>query len=244
MDRTARREAGIVHYNTPELAEAAIRSLWKQDPGIHVTVLDNSGRRPFPRRFAAENTRRLTVVDNTKGAVVDFGQWLREFPERVPSRGNDYGSAKHCFSVQWLCDWLRAPFLLMDPDVLVFGDVGEFFMHPDCAWVGQAGENVKRRFGYDFKRVIPFLCWLNVPLMKRRGISYFNGDWMWDLSGTRPNNIYDTGAWFHRAVSEAGLATAEVDLRRYILHLGHGSWRDPDGARARTWLEVHRGVWE
>ena len=37
----------IIHYNTPELTAAAIRSLWKHTPGARVTVFDNSDKRAF-----------------------------------------------------------------------------------------------------------------------------------------------------------------------------------------------------
>lgn len=39
----------IVHYNTPKLTAAAVRSLWKHTPGVRVTVLDNSDRLPISR---------------------------------------------------------------------------------------------------------------------------------------------------------------------------------------------------
>ena len=237
-------KAAIVHYNTPRLTQCAIRSLWKHTPGVHVTVFDNSDRLPFLMKngeWAAENAGRLTVIDNTQGQHIGFERWLRTFPDKEPSPGNNYGSAKHCYSVQWLCDHTDEPFVLMDSDVLIRQDVGVFWQHPECAWVGELGENVRRRFGYSFQKVQPFLCFLNVPMMKAHGIAYFNGEWMWNLTSRRPNHRYDTGAWFHRAVKEKGLPTYEVPLKEYILHLGHGSWREKN---PMEWVREHRGLWE
>lgn len=237
-------QAAVVHYNTPVLTRCAILSLWKHTPGVRVTVFDNSDRLPFLSKnaqFVRDHAPLVDVIDNTGGRLIDFPSWLESFPDREPSPGNDYGSAKHCYSVQWLSDHLAAPFLLMDSDILVRRDVSVFFRHPDCAWVGQTGENVRRRFGYDIRKVQPFLCWLNVPLMQRHGVSYFNGAWMWNLTQERPNHRYDTGAWFLRAAREAGLEGCELPLADYILHLGHGSWRDRD---PMSWLRRHRELWE
>lgn len=236
--------AAIVHYNTPKLTRATVLSLWKNTPGCRVVVFDNSDKLPLSDSAAWSELREnplVTVIDNTKGKLIDFGEWLDTFPDKEPSPGNNYGSAKHCFSVQWLCDRLEEPFLLMDSDVLVRQDVTPFWQHPDCAWVGERGENVRLRFGYHFQKLQPFLCYLNVPMMKEHGIRYFHSEWMWNLTTRKPNHRYDTGAWFLRAVDEAGLPTYEMPLRNYILHLGHGSWRDRD---PMEWLRQHRALWE
>lgn len=230
----------IVHYNTPKLTAAAIRSLWKHTPGCRVIVFDNSDKRPFCcDKIAAYG--EVTVIDNTKGQLVNWEEWLEAFPDREPSPGNNYGSAKHCRSVQWLCDFLDEPFMLMDSDVLVKKDISPFWQHPDCAWVGELGENVRRRFGYSFMKVQPFLCWLNVSLMRRHDIRYFNAEWMWNLTSRKPNHRYDTGAWFCKSVQDAGLPTFELPLTDYILHLGHGSWKERS---PMTWLKQHSALWE
>lgn len=242
-DHNALRVA-IVHYNTPRLTRCAIRSLWKHTPGVHVTVFDNSDLLPFMSKnavFVQDNAPLIDVIDNTHGQIVNWEQWLQMFPDREPSPGNNYGSAKHCYSVQWLIDNSDAPFLLMDSDVLVKQDVTELFHHEDCAWVGELGENVRRRFGYDFQKVQPFLCWLNVPLLKDMGIRYFNAEWMWNLTRKKPNHRYDTGAWLHKAVSETCLPVYELSIGDYILHLGHGSWRDKSPMK---WALAHRELWD
>lgn len=236
--------AAIVHYNTPKLTRATVLSLWKHTPGCRVMVFDNSDKLPIAKSKSWRellNNPLVSIIDNAQGQLINWQSWLNTFPDKEPSPGNDYGSAKHCRSVQWLCDSINEPFLLMDSDVLVKQDITPFWQHPECAWVGQRGENVRRRFGYEFMKVQPFLCWLNVPLMRQHDVQYFNGEWMWNLTTQRPNHRYDTGAWFCRAVQEAGLPTFELPLREYIAHLGHGSWRDKN---PMVWLEEHRELWE
>ena len=73
------RQVAIIHYNTPELTEAAILSLRKHGgEDYHVTVFDNSapsidqktGERYGARPFTDEMPG-VTVIDNTKGQVID-----------------------------------------------------------------------------------------------------------------------------------------------------------------------------
>lgn len=228
----------IVNYNTTALTSAAIRSLWKHTPGCRVTVFDNSDRKPFAPTVELHGP--LEVIDNTHGQIIDFERWLDSFPDKEPSPGNNYGSAKHCYSVQWVIDHSDDPFALMDSDVLIKQDITPFFEHTNCAWAGQLGENVRRRFGYDIQKLQPFLCWLNVPLLREHNISYFNPEYMWNLTTKKPNHRYDTGAWLNRAVSAAGLPVYQLPLNEYILHLGHGSWRDKD---TRAWLRENKHLW-
>ena len=234
----------IVHYNTPKLTQYAIRSLLKHTRVGKVVVFDNSDRLPFMmknKEFVADHAPLIEVIDNTHGQIIDFDQWLGAFPNKEPSPGNNYGSAKHCYSVEWLTQHTDTPFILMDSDVLVRRDISDFCQHPGCAWVGEVGENVRERFGYDINKVQPFLCWLNVPLLKQHGIHYFNPDYMWNLTHVAPNHRYDTGAWLYRAVQEAGLPTHELPLYSYIFHLGHASFRD---RKPMEWVWNHRETWE
>lgn len=232
----------IVHYNTPKLTYYCIRSLLKHTKVRRIVILDNSDTLPFMSKNKewVAATPLVKVIDNTHGQIIDFGKWIETFPDREPSPCNNYGSAKHCYSVQWLYDYINSPFLLMDSDVLIHRDITPFLRHPDCAWVGEVGENVRERFGYNIMRVLPFFCYINVPLLKQHGISYFNGEYMWNLTHKSPNHRYDTGAWLYRAVSEAGIPTYELPLSNYILHLGHASWRN---RRPMDWLNNHKDCW-
>ena len=63
-------DVAIVHYNTPELTEAAIRSVWKHTPGCRITVFDNSDKREF--RYKDD----VAVIDNTRGQIIDFEMML------------------------------------------------------------------------------------------------------------------------------------------------------------------------
>ena len=63
-----KKTVAIIHYNTPDLTEAAILSLRKQcKEDYAVVVFDNSDKRPFTKKM--KSVRR---IDNTKGQLVDF----------------------------------------------------------------------------------------------------------------------------------------------------------------------------
>ena len=226
----------IVNYNTSDLTTAAILSLNRCTPGCHVIVFDNSDKEPFTMGEVRQLCN-VEIIDNTQGQIIDFKQWLDGFPDKQPGTGNDWGSAKHCYTVQWLCNKRRNPFLLMDSDVLVKRDISALW-DDRYVYVGKRKMH-KSRFG-DVERVLPFLCYVNVPVMKRLGITYYNDDKMFCLTRKQPGIAYDTGCWFLENCRSCKTAAMDVDIDDYILHLGHASWRD---MKAAEWLDINRGLW-
>lgn len=223
----------IVHYNTPELTEAAIRSLNKVTEGCKVYVFDNSEVRPFKARI-----HNVEVIDNTHGQLVNFDEMLAGFPDKVQNRSN-WGSAKHCKSVDYCFDLFPKGFVLMDSDVLIQRDIWQLF-DAGCAWVGGIHTNTLR-FGLEIMRVIPYLCWLNVPMLKKSGIRYFNPEKMWFLSSMTPNMYYDTGAWLYEETMKKNLPHRCVVISDYAVHFRHGSWREKD---EHNWLEENKKLWQ
>ncbi len=239
---TAKRIVCIVHYNTPKLTQCCIRSLLKHTEVDKIVVFDNSDKLPFMMKnktFVAKLGNLISVIDNTNGQFINFNRWPDAFPDKELLRGNNYGSVKHCVSVRWLIKHADCPFMLMGSDVVIRRDIANFWSHPDCAWVGEVGENVKGRFGNDIHKVKSFLCWLNVPLLRDNAIRYFDPSFMWNLTTDDPNHRYDTGTWLYRAVNEARLPVCRVPLDGTVYHLAHVSW-----GGAMEWLDGHREVWE
>ena len=83
----------IVHYNTPELTEACVKSINKHTPGCKIFIFDNSDKRPFTARFD-----NIEIIDNTKKQLKDFDKWIEEYPNRKRTI-DGHGSAKHMWSV-------------------------------------------------------------------------------------------------------------------------------------------------
>lgn len=220
----------IVNYNTQRLTECAIRSLWKQTPDAKVVVFDNSDQEPFVAPYG-----NIEVIDNTKGQIIDFDAELAKYPDKEYSQRNrsNFGSAKHTMSIDWLMDYCRGGFVLADSDVLFRQNITPI-VQLRLAAVG----DTQNKEGIALMK--PMLCWINVPMLKLCGIRYFNGDKMWALSSHYPNNRYDTGAWFYEEILHHKLQFGIQDINQYILHFGHGSWKDKD---PEQWLNDNKELW-
>ena len=232
----------IVHYNTPKLTSHCIRSLLKHHPSARVIVFDNSDLRPFGSVCCDAIATHIEVIDNTHAQILDFNTLLAQFPDKEtgPVNKSNYGSYKHCCSVQWLMDHLDEPFLLMDSDVLIRQRITTF-CNPRYAFTGHVVCNTRKRFGLEIYRAEPFLCYINTPMLRAAGITYLNTDYMWALSHQSPNNRYDTGAWFLKDVIDHRLPYRDIDTSPYVAHFGHGSWH---ATNYRQWLAVHRDLWQ
>ena len=222
----------IVNYNTTRLTQCAIRSLLKHSPGVGVIVFDNSDRDPLPPMDGVE------IIDNTRGQIIDFNRFLEQYPDRI-STANDWGSAKHCWTIQWLINKRRNPFILMDSDILVKRDVSELW-EPDQAFVGEVKPHYTT-YRITVDRVLPFLCFINVPMIKQCGATYFNFPRMYALTNRRPDCAYDTGCWFLEDVNAHRLPYHVKSIDPYMIHFGHASWRDKD---PEWWLKENRRYWE
>lgn len=225
------RNVAIVNYNTTELTEAAIMSLRKHTTGCTVYVFDNSDEKPFRTKLP-----NVVVFDNTKGQLIDFNKELEAYPDKWERdvKKSNYGSAKHSMSVNKLMDIIPDGFVLMDSDTLIKQDISVFF-NSKVACMG--AEDVK----HNVPLLMPFLCWLNVPMLREKGIRYFNGEKMWALSDKEPNQHYDTGAWLLEEARRNALNIGYVNIWQYVIHLGHGSWKERD---VNGWLDENAGLWQ
>lgn len=225
-------EIGIIHYNTPELTEATIKSINKHTTNSHITILDNSTINPFIAKFD-----NVTILDNTTGKFIDFEKFKNLFPNKPPSDGNDYGSAKHCYSIQFLIDYINKPFILVESDILLTNDISCF---QDLSKIFVGSIQTQHKKGFYIKRIKPFLCFINVQLMRENNVIFFNPEKMWDLTTILPNRVYDTGAAFFEQCINLNLPYKEIDINKYMVHLGHGSWYKKD---AKKWISKFKYLW-
>lgn len=225
----------IIHYNTPELTSACVKSLWKHTPNAKVTIFDNSDKRPFP----TDDFPTITYLDNTQGQIVNWDEWLATFPNKEPCPENNYGSAKHCYSVELCYDMFPNGFVLMDSDVLIRQDIT-----PLCdkkkAFVGRIHCNT-RHLGVTINRLCPWICWINTPMLKKHNIRYFNPDKMWKLHANQKNSYYDTGAWLLMATLDVELPYDDIEIFDYIVHLRAASWHKFKGHN--EWLNKYNDLW-
>lgn len=236
------RTVAIVNYNTPELTAAAILSLRKHGgKDWRVVIFDNSDEKPFIKKM-----KKVEVVDNTKGQIIDFEKELAKYPNKVPECGVDgkcvFGSDKHMMSIQALFDILPDGFLLMDSDILLKQNVEFMFQEGQCV-VGHIQTRDKSKNPYGIDRLVPMLCYINVPMCKACGISYWDPNRSWQLHGKTKNSWYDTGASFLEDVKshKRGARGRRIDIVPLMEHLKSGSWRNEPNAKA--WLHQHRDLW-
>ena len=239
-----RKTVAIIHYNTPELTMAAIGSLLKNGGGpFRVVVFDNSDQRPF------EGATNVQVFDNTKGQIIDFEKELEKYPERDRSigcaKGCEFGSVKHMMTVQKLWELLPQGFVLMESDVLIKKNIDEFFREEYSVY-GYC-QKAQPHNPFNIGRMLPMLCWMNVPMLTREGARYFDPTRTYGLlPGGRHNrnNWYDTGAVLLEDIltKRPRLKGYHRDIREFVEHYGSGSWAKNDLAQQMAWLEQHKNL--
>ena len=260
-----KRTVAIIHFNTPELTEAAILSLRKHGgEDYQVIVFDNSAditippdsqgngpketlvinARPFKKKM-----KGVKIIDNTKGQQIDFDKFLAGYPDRNARLGvwksSVWGSAKHIRTVQWLWDNIKAPFILMESDTLLKRDINEMWRE-EYSFVGYVQKN---QHGNKFKvpRILPFLCFMNVPKFVAEGCNYFDPNRCYGLKADENDrgNWYDTGATILEDVltHRPKLKGLHMDIRIFILHYGGGSWHQNDLPNQQRWLETNKALW-
>ena len=239
-----RKTVAIIHYNTPELTMAAIGSLLKNGGGpFRVVVFDNSDTRPF------EGATNVQVFDNTKGQIIDFDKELEKYPERDRSigcaKGCEFGSVKHMMTVQKLWELLPQGFVLMESDILIKKNIDEFFREEYSVY-GYC-QKAQPHNPFNIGRMLPMLCWMNVPMLTREGAKYFDPTRTYGLlPGGRQNrnNWYDTGAVLLEDIltKRPRLKGYHRDIREFVEHYGSGSWSKNDLSQQMAWLEAHKNL--
>ena len=247
------RQIVIINYNTPELTEACILSLRKTGCDWPIIVFDNSKTMTFPSdeglpirtyhsRPFLKNITGVTRIDNTENQYIDFDKELSSYIKtNAHGSVNAWGSDRHMMTIQKLFELLPDGFILVESDTLVKKDIRELWQE-EYSFVGY----VKRDGPYLNKpRILPMLCYLNVPKFRELGVDYFDPErsWMLHECESNPNNWYDTGASLLEDVlsHRPNLKGLSVDITQYIVHLGGASYRQQ--GRDFDWLKQHKDLW-
>lgn len=217
-----------VNFNTPELVDALIKSIYKNSgipkKRINIIVFDNSDKRPY-------KSTDVTVLDNTKGQIIDFDKWLSQFPNKRNDTINNHGSDKHCYTIDWLIHNIPEGFLLLDSDVLIKRPVRQFF-DDKYIYSGKIGKS--KTWENAHLRVYPFICYLNSKLILKNNINYFDKDHTWSVN----TQWYDTGAAFLKQCEEKHLKGKDIDMNKYIVHFGASYAKDLE--TQKKWLYENR----
>ena len=226
----------IVNFNTQNLTEACIKSINKFTPGCTIYVFDNSDKTPFVNTF--EN---VIVIDNTKEEIANFTDMKEKHKDFVNPGAltNDYGSMKHCLSIEKAMDIIEDGFILLDSDVLIKKDFSNLYDNT-VVFVGKK-EKMK-----PFKmRVEPFMVYINVKMCKEHNIHFFDEEHMFGFYDAKGGENYDTGCWFYEACGN--LPKKEITTSQYMIHFRGASWFKEKDKKKRLppekWLEQNKRYW-
>lgn len=234
----------IVHYNTPLLTECLVKSinLFVEDAKIY--IFDNSDKLPFTAKFD-----NVTIIDNTKGQIINFDEWLKKYPNKNKSTEatHCFGSAKHCYSIEKCLEMFEENFILLDSDILLKKDISELYDDN----ILYAGETIMQP-NSTIKRILPFICYINVKECKKNGVHFFNENYMHGLFHIINNKYadrYDTGAYFHLVASK--YCHKDIKTDEYVVHYKAGSWVN-NAKKLRShiqtktideWLKYYKKLW-
>ncbi len=237
------KNVAVINFNTPDLVEAAILSIKKHGgEDYRYYVFDNSDSKPFRKRM-----KGVKRFDNTKGQIIDLDKELEKYPERDAKlgcdTGCDFGSDRHMITVQKMWDLIPDGFILIDSDILIRESIDFMFMEDMCC----CGHVCKCNGPYRIERLAPMLLWINVPLCKAGGATFFDPDRAWALhKGVYDKrNCWDTGAAFLDDIRRPKPQCRgwRIDIRPIIVHLGNGSWRQNKEDIHKEWLDKHADLW-
>jgi len=226
----------IIHYNTPYLTECLVRSINLFVKDAVVYIFDNSNEKPFTAKFD-----NVTVFDNTKGQIINFDKWLENYPNKKKSGGrlNKWGSAKHCYSVEKCMELINDGFILLDSDVLLKRDISNL-IDDKTIFTGE----VITQPNSSVKRVLPFICYINVKMCKEKGVHYFDDNYMHGLCKDGVADRYDTGGGFY--IGAKNYPSRPIKCSEYVVHFGHGSWNKIGKKPQYTpeeWLKMFKRYW-
>ena len=221
----------IVHFNTPLLTECLIKSINKFTPNSKIYIFDNSDKHPFTYR-----QDNIIYFDNTKGQIINFEEWLEQYPNKEKSRGklNNFGSAKHCYTIQKCIELINDNFILLDSDVLLKKDISCFYdINYPAVGKAEYQTNCHDKRQHSIKRLLPYICFVNAKMCKYKGISYFDENYMNGLYVSETADLYDTGGGFLKSIEKQKLHHKEINIYDFIIHKAAGSWSDTSSER---WL--------
>lgn len=229
---------GIVNYNTSTLVTALLGSIKKfVQSETHIYIFDNSDKESCYTTMEPN----VTVFDNTHGKILNFDTELKKYPSRLVSSGkhNKYASAKHCMTVEKLIELIDDNVILLDSDVLLKCDISTLY-DDTCAVIADY-ESLKG----SKPRMLPYVEFLNVKMLREHGIHYFDCKRMHGLHERNTDeDRYDTGASLYEDVIAKNLPYKSICHTDYIVHLKAGSWKRNREYYLNNFLRKYRDLFD
>lgn len=228
----------IVNFNTQKLVDALIRSINKFHSGVDIIIFDNSDKEPFNNIYG-----NVHVLDNTKGQIINFQEELSNLNLTTKNTNNNFGSLKHCLTIDKCIDLIDDGFILLDSDVLLKRNISSLWDKHYCT-VGQISKGSTKWKG----RIVPFANFINTEICKKHNIKYFNKNKIFGVKHDLP--YYDTGSFFLEEIEKKSLLIKDINISEYIVHYGAGSYRKNaenigtyKHVSAEEWLKQNKGLY-
>lgn len=224
----------IVNFNTTILTTCACASIVKNHPDAKFVIFDNSDKVPFGNLGLFD----ITYIDNTKGQIINFENELNKYPDRTVVQQMmtgkiNFGSAKHSMTIQWLLDNLDKDFILCDSDILLKRPID--FVDKTKVCVSDIDEKHRDK---DIYRSLPFIAYMNTPLIRKKNLRYFDGNRMHALTRGR-GFWYDTGAAFYENILNCDRHLFKrINFNKYVIHFKAGSWKDFDNNLLLKYIDL------
>ena len=135
---------------------------------------------------------------------------------------------------------------LREDQVIIKKNIDEFFNEQYSVYGYCQKSQPYNPFGIG--RMLPMLCWMNVPMLQREGAKYFDPERTYGLlpgGKQNRNNWYDTGAPLLEDIlsKRPRLKGYHRDIREFVEHFGSGSWQNNSLDAHKAWLEQHKDLW-
>lgn len=217
----------LCNFNTTEITSNAIRSIIRRIKTFKykIIVLDNSDKIPYiiPKDLMG----KIKVLDNTNNHYLNFSKYIDEIKliyRLIGNNANNYGSLKHCMSIQFLINICQTRgLLLFDSDIIVKQDLDKLidYNFATVADIQKTGDILDNGKIYTSKtRFLPYIQFFNLDYP----IEYFNILKCHGIFAPNNGNYYDTGASYFEFVTKNQFSYKQISHLEYINHLHHGSW--------------------
>lgn len=174
--------------------------------------------------------------------------------------GNPYtvrfrGSFNHCENIQLAIDVINDDFVLMDSDAplirpIDFVDSSFITICDEEIYTEEQMKHLKL-LNNTFSRFLPFIQYLNVPLMKSNDVFYYNPNSLKDnldigmveiWNDNSPSLFLDTGCIFEKQIKIKNLAWKKIDNTQYVDHFGAASYANKDSSEfIDKWMKILKG---
>lgn len=221
----------IVHYNTPELTNALVLSIYKQCTKIdNIFIFENSDT----RKYNVIDKKYEIIIDNSKNKIINFKKIIEKKVKKhifnETCLNTSCGTFNHSMSVEWFYKRQAEPFILLDSDVIIKKDLSELSNNSFCFV-----SDIYYINGSPI-RIYPFVSYLNVNILHNNKICFCDGKHIY------PNFSllqYDTGGWFLNQCINKNLQFKKINYTDYVSHFGLGSWKKSNTATLRYKKEYY-----